>query len=111
MALILSNRQFFPIFSKETQMKHTIEKLIAPAMLMALLVSLSTSSLSSIVNASFTEYAIVKDNHLHFNGKDYFRGGSEDVYLGAYGEKKQPITKTNYLEVQDDVPSPKIKVR
>jgi hypothetical protein len=30
------------------------------------------------------EYAVVKDNHLSFNGKNYFRGGSEDVELGSY---------------------------
>jgi hypothetical protein len=57
------------------------------------------------------EYAVVKDNHLSFNGKDYFRGGSEDVYIGAYGEKKKPIFKTNYLEVQDGIPAAKLKVK
>jgi hypothetical protein len=57
------------------------------------------------------EYAVVKDNHMSFNGKAYFRGGSEDIYLGAYGEKKTPLTKTNYLEVQDGIPAPKLKVK
>ncbi len=57
------------------------------------------------------EYAVVKDNHLSFNGKNYFRGGSEDIYLGAYGEKKTPLTQTNYLEVQDGIPAPKLKVK
>jgi hypothetical protein len=90
-------------------MKQTIQNLLAPAMLMALLVSLSL--VTSPARASLADYAVVKDNHLNFNGKSYFRGGSEDIYLGAYGEKKQPLTKTNYLEVQDGIPVPKLKVR
>jgi hypothetical protein len=57
------------------------------------------------------EYAVVKDNHLSFNGKNYFRGGSEDVELGSYGEKKSPITQTNYLEVQGKIPTAKLKVK
>jgi hypothetical protein len=55
--------------------------------------------------------AIVKNNHLHFNGKNYFRGGSEDIKLGSYGEKKSPLTQTNYLEHQSRIPAPKLKVR
>lgn len=55
--------------------------------------------------------AKVKANHLHYNGKNYFRVGSEDVQLVSYGEKKSPITQGNYLEVQDRLPIPKIKVR
>jgi hypothetical protein len=55
--------------------------------------------------------AVVKDNHLKFNGKNYFRVGSEDVGLGSYGEKKSPLTQGNYLEVQDHIPTPKLKVK
>src|SRR5262247_694348 len=54
---------------------------------------------------------VVKSNHLTYGGKQYFRGGSEDVLLGAYGEKKTPITKQNYLEVQGTIPTSKLKVR
>ena len=57
------------------------------------------------------EYAVVKDNHLSFNGKNYFRGGAEDVELGSYGEKKSPITQANYLEVQGKIPTAKLKVK
>ena len=57
------------------------------------------------------ELAIVKDSHLSFNGRSYFRGGSEDIEIGCYGEKKSPITKTNYLEIQDRIPVPKLKIR
>ena len=53
----------------------------------------------------------VKSNHLTYGGKQYFRGGAEDVLLGAYGEKKTPITKQNYLEVQGTIPASKLKVR
>lgn len=55
--------------------------------------------------------AVVQENHLKFNGKNYFRVGSEDVSLGAYGEKKSPLTQGNYLEVQDRIPTPKLKIR
>jgi hypothetical protein len=55
--------------------------------------------------------AVVKDSHLTYNGKKYFRGGSEDIELGSYGEKKSPITQTNYLEVQGRIPAEKLKVR
>ncbi len=55
--------------------------------------------------------AVVKDNHLTYNGKAYFRGGAEDVLLGSYGEKKTPLTKANYLEVQRTLPANKFKIR
>jgi len=61
--------------------------------------------------ALFAQGAVIKDNHMKYNGKSYFRGGSEDVEIGSYGEKKTPLTKTNYLEVQDRIPVPKLKVR
>jgi hypothetical protein len=47
----------------------------------------------------------VEENHLKFNGFDYFRGNSENIKLGSYGEKKTPLTKTNYLEVQATLPA------
>lgn len=50
--------------------------------------------------------ANVKDNHLNYDGKNYFRGGAEDVELGSYGEKRTPLTKMNYLEVKGKVPVP-----
>lgn len=55
--------------------------------------------------------AVVKNNHLKFNGKDYFRVGSEDVSLGAYGRKRSPVTQGNYLEVYDQIPTPKLNVK
>jgi len=54
---------------------------------------------------------IVKSNHLTYGGKQYFRGGAEDVLLGAYGEIKRPVTKQNYLEVQGTILASKLKVR
>lgn len=38
-----------------------------------------------------------------FNGKRYFRAGSEDLEMGAFGEKKTPITKPNYLAKEGTV--------
>ncbi len=55
--------------------------------------------------------AIVKTNHIRFDGKDYFRGGAEDVQLGSYGEKKTPVFKANYLEVQARLPADKLRIR
>ncbi|WP_374491103.1 hypothetical protein [Zoogloea sp.] len=45
----------------------------------------------------------VKENHLTYNGKKYFRGGAEDVMLGALGEKRTPLFGQNYLEVKDQI--------
>jgi hypothetical protein len=50
--------------------------------------------------------ATVKDNHLNFNGVNYFRGHAEEVELGSYGEKRTPLTKMNYLEIKGRVPVP-----
>lgn len=52
--------------------------------------------------------ATVKDNHLTFNGVSYFRGQAEEVQLGSYGEKRKPLTKTNYLEVKGRIPGDRI---
>lgn len=53
----------------------------------------------------------VFDNHLKYNGINYFRVGSEDTYLGCYGEKKSPVFQGNYLETQDGLPAKKLKVK
>ncbi|WP_224369572.1 hypothetical protein [Hyalangium versicolor] len=53
---------------------------------------------------------VVHNNHLTFNGIQYFRGGSESVYIGAYGEKKTPLFGQNYLQVQSDLPAAKLVV-
>jgi hypothetical protein len=45
----------------------------------------------------------IRDNHLHFNGVNYFRGHAEEVLLGDVGEKCTPATQTNYLAVQGGV--------
>lgn len=45
----------------------------------------------------------VKNNHLHFNGANYFRGKSENIVLGSYGEKRRPIFGVNRLEVEEHI--------
>ena len=55
--------------------------------------------------------ATVHDNHLNFAGVNYFRGNSPSVSIGDYGEKKKPLFSQNYLEVQDNIPAPKLVVR
>jgi hypothetical protein len=51
---------------------------------------------------------IVKENHLTYGGVAYFRGHAEEVEIGSIGEKRQPLTKQNYLEVKDRIPVDKI---
>jgi hypothetical protein len=53
----------------------------------------------------------VTDSHLTFLGKSYFRGGAPEVEIGSYGEKKAPITKVNYIEVQGRVPASRLKIK
>jgi hypothetical protein len=48
---------------------------------------------------------IVNDNHLVYGGVGYFRGHAEAVELGSIGEKRTPLTKLNYLEVEDRIPA------
>lgn len=42
-------------------------------------------------NVNITKSAFV------YNGKRYFRAGSEDLALVVFGQKKIPATKPNYL--------------
>jgi len=55
--------------------------------------------------------AVVKDNYIRYNGIRYFKANSEALTLGCYGEKKEPVTKANYLEVQSHIPFEKLKVK
>ncbi len=48
---------------------------------------------------------VIKENHLTYGGKAYFRGGADDIILGAIGEKRAPLFKQNYLEVKDHLPA------
>ena len=34
---------------------------------------------------------VIKENHLTYGGKAYFRGGADDIILGAIGEKRAPL--------------------
>lgn len=56
-------------------------------------------------------HASISNNHLTFDGKRYFRGGAEDVQIGAYGEKKKPVFGQNYLEVQGKIPASRFNVK
>jgi hypothetical protein len=48
--------------------------------------------------------ARIRNTHLHFDGVNYFRGKATNVQLGSSGEKKTPIAKENYLEIQANIP-------
>lgn len=45
----------------------------------------------------------IRDNHLHFEGLNYFRGNASRVLLGDVGDKKTPSTQENYLDVRGNV--------
>lgn len=53
----------------------------------------------------------VKNNHLHFNGVNYFRGKSENIVLGTHGEKLRPIFGVNRLEVEGHVDPDLLDIR
>jgi hypothetical protein len=63
------------------------------------------------LEGSIMARVVVKSNHLTWEGKPYFCGGADEVLLGSYGEKKTPLTRQNYLEVQGTIPASKLKVR
>src|SRR5262245_18438050 len=52
----------------------------------------------------------IKDNHLHFDGINLFRGNANNVQLGSVGGKKTPSTQENYLQVEANIPVKKLKV-
>jgi hypothetical protein len=52
----------------------------------------------------------IRDNHLHFDGINFFRGNANLVQLGSAGAKKTPSTQTNYLSVEGNIPLKKLKI-
>ena len=55
-----------------------------------------------------TTKVVIKNNHFTYGGIAYFRSNAHLVTVGAYGEKKSPVTKPNYLFVQGVLPAPKL---
>ena len=53
-------------------------------------------------------YAVIKENHIKVSGIKFFKGNAPVIEMGSYGKKKEPILATNYLEVQDRLPAPKM---
>lgn len=47
----------------------------------------------------------IKDSHFTYGGISYFRCNAEEVKLGSYGQKKSPVLKCNYLEVENTITS------
>jgi hypothetical protein len=45
----------------------------------------------------------IKRNEFDYNVMRYFRGNSENVQLGSYGDKKTPALQSNYLSVSDQL--------
>ena len=45
----------------------------------------------------------ITDHYFEYNEKKYFRGGAEDVLIGSYGKKRDPIGPNSHLEVQTEV--------
>jgi hypothetical protein len=52
----------------------------------------------------------IRDNHLHFEGVNYFRGNASRVVLGDVGDKKTPGTQENYLDVRGNVVRKNLKI-
>lgn len=50
----------------------------------------------------------IKRNQFIFNGKCYFRTGSEDMFIGTLGRKQKAIGKPNQVEAQMQLPERKI---
>jgi len=51
----------------------------------------------------------VKTAYFKYGAIKYFRGKAENVELGSYGQKKEPITSTNYLAVQSRITADNLK--
>jgi hypothetical protein len=54
--------------------------------------------------------ARITNTSLKFAGLSYFRANAPSVQLGAFGAKKTPLTKQNYLEVLGRIPAARLKV-
>lgn len=76
-----------------------------------LFVALTAIGFVGDTGTALAQKAVVEDNVLKYNGKRYFKAGSEDVPIGGFGEKKQPLTQANYLEVQSHIAYDKLKVQ
>lgn len=55
--------------------------------------------------------AIVKTNEIKFNGREFWRGGSESVELGDVGEIRTPLGKPSWFESKDRIQGKKLKVK
>jgi len=47
----------------------------------------------------------VADDYFEYNEIKYFRGAAENVLIGSYGKKRDPIGSNSHLEVQTEVKS------
>jgi len=47
----------------------------------------------------------IKDSYFKYGGVRYFRGKAENIEIGSYGQKKEPLTSTNYLAVEAKIAS------
>jgi hypothetical protein len=61
-----------------------------------------TFTVGGVSGASAADVKI-KDSYFKYGGVKYFRGKSENVQLGSYGEKKTPAGKPNYLAIEKNI--------
>jgi hypothetical protein len=54
---------------------------------------------------------VVHDDHLTFNGVEYYRDGAGAVLLGAFGEKKTPAPRSEHVLAHGRLPTGKLVVR
>ena len=55
--------------------------------------------------------AVIKENHMKYGGKRYFKANGNMISIGTYGSKKTPISQANYLEAHNEIPTPKLNGR
>lgn len=52
----------------------------------------------------------IRNNHLHLDGINFFRGNANTVQLGSVGDKRTPSTQENYLAVEANIPVAKLEI-
>ena len=54
--------------------------------------------------------AAVREDHLHLDGVDYFRGRAATVRLGDVGERRNPVGSQSHLAVQARLPRARLAI-
>ena len=55
--------------------------------------------------------AVIKENHMKYGGKRYFKPGGNMITIRTFGSKRTPTGQANYLEAHNEIPAPKLNGR